>query len=61
MYLNAYGNVNINGWDGQGIDMNEEEGSIFANMIGAGYKRPSTNAFTGVLIGADSSNPRLRP
>lgn len=61
MYLNAYGNVNINGWDGQGIDMNEDEGSIFANMIGAGYKRPSTNAFTGVLIGADSSNPRLSP
>lgn len=58
MYLNAYGNVDINGWDGQGIDMNEENGTIFAITVGAGYKRPSTNAFTGVLMGADRSMKR---
>ncbi|DAT81252.1 MAG TPA: hypothetical protein [Caudoviricetes sp.] len=58
LYLNAYGNVDINGWDGQGIDMNEENGTIFATTIGAGFKRPSTNAFTGVLMGADRSQPR---
>lgn len=58
MYLNAYGNVDINGWDGQGIDMNEERGTIFAITVGAGYKRPSTNAFTGVLMGADASLKR---
>lgn len=58
MFLNAYGNVDINGWDGQGIDMNEEKGTIFATTVGAGYKRPSTNAFTGVLMGADSALPR---
>lgn len=58
MYLNAYGNVDINGWDGQGIDMNERDGTIFAVTVGAGYKRPSTNAFTGVLMGADRSQPR---
>lgn len=55
MYLNAYGNVDINGWDGQGIDMNEEEGTIFAITIGAGYKNPNTNTFTGVLMGRDRS------
>lgn len=60
MFLNAYGNVDINGWDGQGIDMNEERGTIFATTIGAGYKKPSTNAFTGVLMGADSSLPRSK-
>lgn len=58
LYLNAYGNVDINGWDGQGIDMNEENGTIFATTVGAGYKRPSTNAFTGVLMGADRSQKR---
>lgn len=49
------GNVDINGWDGQGIDMNEDEGTIFAPTIGAGYKDPYTNAFTGVLMGRDRS------
>lgn len=58
MYLNAYGNVDINGWDGQGIDMNEEDGTIFANTIGAGYKVPQTNLFTGVLMGVDRSQKK---
>lgn len=58
MYLNAYGNVDINGWDGQGIDMNEEDGTIFANTIGAGYKTPQTNLFTGVLMGVDRSQKK---
>lgn len=58
MYLNAYGNVDINGWDGQGIDMNEEDGTIFANTIGAGYKIPQTNLFTGVLMGVDRSQKK---
>ena len=57
-FLNVYGNVDINGWDGQGIDMNEENGTIFAATVGAGYKRPSTNAFTGVLMGVDRSQKR---
>lgn len=58
MYLNAYGNVDINGWDGVGIDMNEEDGTIFANTIGAGYKIPQTNLFTGVLMGVDRSQKK---
>ena len=58
MYLNAYGNVDINGWDGVGIDMNEEDGTIFANTIGAGYKTPQTNLFTGVLMGVDRSQKK---
>lgn len=58
MYMNAYGNVDINGWDGEGIDMNEEDGTIFANTIGAGYKTPQTNLFTGVLMGVDRSQKK---
>lgn len=55
LYLNQYGNVDINGWDGQGIDMNEEEGTIFAATVGAGWKNALTNTFTGVLMGVDKS------
>lgn len=58
MYLNNYGNVDINAWDGQGIDMNEENGTIFAPTIGAGYKNPYTNTFTGVLMGIDKSQKK---
>lgn len=58
IFLNQYGNVDINGWDGQGIDMNEDRGTIFSTTMGAGYKSPQTNLFTGVLMGADASQPR---
>lgn len=58
MYLNSYGNIDINGWDGQGIDMNEEDGTIFAATLGAGFKEPNTNLFTGVIMGMDRSQKR---
>lgn len=58
MYLNLYGNVAVNGWDGVGIDTNEDEGTILGAMIGAGYKRPSTNTFTGVIMGRNSAYRR---
>jgi len=53
--LNNYGNVDINGWDGEGIDVNEENGTLFAPTIGAGYKDPFSNTFTGILMGIDKS------
>lgn len=53
-YLNAYENVDINSWDGQGIDINEDNGTIFAPTIGAGFKGPLTNKFTGVLMGVNT-------
>lgn len=49
--VNAYANVDINSWDGQSIDINEDNGTIFAPTIGAGYKLPTSNRFTGVLMG----------
>lgn len=57
-YMNAYDNVDINSWDGQGIDINEDNGTIFAPTIGAGYKAPLTNKFSGVLMGVNSGFPR---
>ena len=40
------------------IDINEENGTLFGTSIGAGYKLPSTNAFTGILMGANSAHKR---
>lgn len=54
-HCNTYDNVDINGWDGEGIDINEENGTIFAPTIGAGFKGPLTNTFTGVLMGVNTA------
>lgn len=56
---NQYENVDINSWDGQGIDINEDNGTIFAPTIGAGFKGPLTNNFTGVLMGVNTGFPRI--
>lgn len=50
MYLDAYGNEAINGWDGTSIDIDENGQYIFAPMIGAG-KKNNENKFTGVVMG----------
>lgn len=55
VYLDTYGNENINGWDGQQLIIDEENGEyIFAPQIGAGTK-DSQNRFTGVVMGQNSS------
>lgn len=55
VYLDTYGNENINGWDGQQLVIDEENGEyIFAPQIGAGTK-DSQNRFTGVVMGQNSS------
>lgn len=58
MTLNQYGNVDANAWDGQSISIDEESGSIFAPTVGAGYKDPFTNTFTGVIMGIDKSQTK---
>lgn len=57
--LNSYGNVDINGWDGMGIDIDEDNGTIFAPTIGAGFKNPYNNKFTGVLMGVNKEHMRI--
>ena len=50
MLYNRYGMNNINGWDGNRIYTNEEEGYIYAPQMGAGHKEDD-NSFTGVIMG----------
>lgn len=50
MLLNKYGNSAINGWDGNGLSLDEEGGVILAPQVGAGIKN-ADNTFTGVVIG----------
>lgn len=52
--LNRYGNARLNGWDGNSITINSDEGFILAPQVGAGRKE-SDNSFTGVLIGEAKS------
>lgn len=50
MLLNKYGNSAINGWDGNGLSLDEEGRVILAPQVGAGIKN-ADNTFTGVVIG----------
>lgn len=49
-YLNRYNFAHLNGWDGNSIQINEEDGYILAPQLGAGAK-DTNNRFTGVLMG----------
>lgn len=48
--LNKYGLANLNGWDGNSIQINEQGGYILSPQMGAGVKN-NDNSFTGVLMG----------
>lgn len=48
--LNKYGQAALNGWDGNSIDINEENGYILSPQIGAG-KKNADNSFSGILMG----------
>lgn len=49
-YLNRFGHAAINGWDGNSIEINNEEGIILTPQVGAGFK-DNNNAFTGMVMG----------
>ena len=48
--LDRFGNRGINGWDGNSITLDEENGIILAPQVGSGYK-DANNKFNGVLMG----------
>lgn len=50
-YINRFGNATLNGWDGNSIAINEDEGFILSPQVGAGYK-DDNNAFNGVFMGS---------
>jgi len=54
-YLNRYNFAHLNGWDGNSIQINNEDGYILAPQMGAGAK-DNQNRFTGVLMG-EVKNP----
>ena len=55
--LNTYGLASLNAWDGNHIEINEEDNYILAPQIGAGYKGKDPNdenrdnVFTGIVMG----------
>ena len=51
MSLNTYGLASLNDWDGNTINIDNDNGYIMAPQIGAGYKDDATNHFTGVVMG----------
>jgi hypothetical protein len=51
MLRNRFENSAINGWDGNTVDLGDQNGgTILAPQVGAGIK-DSNNKFTGIVIG----------
>lgn len=50
MSLNTHGLASLNAWDGNHIEINEDENYILAPQIGAGVK-DNENKFTGIVMG----------
>ena len=48
--LNTFGLASLNAWDGNHIEINEQDNYIMAPQIGAGYK-DEQNKFTGIVMG----------
>lgn len=51
MMLNRYGHAALNDWDGNSIQIKEENHIILSPQVGAGQKNKKTNTFTGILMG----------
>lgn len=51
MMLNRYGHAALNDWDGNSIQIKEENHIILSPQVGAGQKDKKTNTFTGILMG----------
>lgn len=50
--MNKYPNGAVNRWDGNGLVLNEEEGTIIGSAMAAGKKNSDDNTFSGVMLGA---------
>lgn len=58
--LNTYGLASLNAWDGNHIEINEEDAYLMAPQIGAGEKN-SENKFTGIVMGKASFDSSSEP
>lgn len=54
MSLNVYGLKSLNAWDGNHVEINEDENYVLAPQIGAG-KKDINNKFTGILMGTSQT------
>lgn len=59
MSLNNYGLASLNAWDGNHIEINEDDNYILAPQVGAGVK-DSDNKFTGVVMGKAQTYDHLK-
>ena len=55
LYINRYGNAALNNWNGNSIQIREEDGLILSPQIGAG-KKENDNTFTGMFMGDVQEN-----
>ena len=60
MSLNTFGLASLNAWDGNHVEINEDENYILAPQIGAGYK-DDNNRFTGVVMGTSQTYDQSEP
>lgn len=60
MSLNTFGLASLNAWDGNHVEINEDENYILAPQIGAGYK-DDNNRFTGVVMGTAKTYDQTEP
>ena len=60
MSLNTFGLASLNAWDGNHVEINEDENYILAPQIGAGYK-DDNNRFTGVVMGTAQTYDQDEP
>lgn len=54
MLLNTYGLQSLNEWDGNHIEINEDQDYVLAPQIGAGQKERN-NTFTGIVMGTSQT------
>lgn len=60
MSLNTYGLKSLNAWDGNHIDINQDDNYILAPQIGAGVK-DKENKFTGIVMGSAKTYDQKEP
>lgn len=67
--LNTHSLASLNAWDGNSVQINEDDEYILAPQIGAGYKTEvtdgddlnnTTNVFTGILMGTKEENGKTK-
>ena len=61
MSLNTYGLQSLNSWDGNHLEINEDQNYILAPQIGAGVKHAEDNTFTGVVMGSAQTYDQSEP